>query len=60
MQGRRTFILIEAWLERYVTNAYLRLVLMVAGLLAVHVVVIALVAGLVELLVWLLLAAGLN
>jgi hypothetical protein len=52
MQGRRTFILIDEWLTRYVPNAYVRLALMVGALIAVNVLVIAAAGGLVELLVW--------
>lgn len=58
MQGRRTFLRIDLWLQGYVTSPYVRVALMVVALLAVHVLAVVLVSGLVDLIVWLLAAPG--
>lgn len=54
MQGRRTFLVLDEWLSRFVSSAWLRFALMALGLVALNVVFIAAAAGLVELLTWLL------
>lgn len=56
MQGRRTFLRIDLWLQGYVTSGYVRVALMVVALLAAHVLAVVLVSGLVDLIVWLLAA----
>jgi hypothetical protein len=54
MQGRRTFLLLDEWLTKYVGSAFLRFVLMASLLILTHVVIIAAVVGLVDLVTWLL------
>ena len=54
MQGRRTFVVLDHWLSRWVSSPLLRTLLLVLAILVANVIAIAAASGVVTLATWLL------